>query len=118
MWGEQPLQVQRCGLEEVAVAGGTEGFEDEGDVGGVFGDAGAVGVAVVPVAGQNTGGVRVDDLAGLGVLDGPGLAEWGEFLGAVGVPDVDVTGDVVQVECAGRADRGGRRRRCRSRRPG
>jgi hypothetical protein len=99
--GEEIPEFLGCRLEEVAVAVGVEGFEGEGDVGGVLGDAGAVGVAVVPVAGQDAGGVRVDDLAGLGVLDGVGLAERSEGLGSVRVADVDVAGDVVQVEGAG-----------------
>jgi hypothetical protein len=98
---EQVPQFLRGGLEEVAVTGCVEGFEDEGDACGAFGDAGAVGVAVVPVPGQDAGGVRVDDLAGLGVLDGVGFAERGERLGAVRVADVDVAGDVVEVEGPG-----------------
>src|SRR5690242_6091622 len=63
VWGEKTPQFVRRDLQEVAVAGGVEGFEEEGDAGGVLGDAGAVGVAVVPVAGQDPGGVGVDDLA-------------------------------------------------------
>ncbi|GHB82540.1 hypothetical protein GCM10010347_61900 [Streptomyces cirratus] len=96
--GEQRIELFGRGLEEVAVAGGVEGFEDEGDVGGVLGDAGAVGVAVVPVAGQDACGVGVDDLARVGVLGGVGFAEWGEVFGAVRVADGDVAVDVVQVE--------------------
>lgn len=63
--GEEALKFVGCDLEEIAVPVGVEGFQDEGDVGGVLGDAGAVGVAVVPMAGQDAGGVRLDDLAGL-----------------------------------------------------
>lgn len=42
---EQSVQFLGCRLDEVAVASGAEGFQDEGDVGGVFGDAGAVRLA-------------------------------------------------------------------------
>ncbi|MGP3920463.1 hypothetical protein [Nonomuraea sp. 10N515B] len=59
-------QFRRCDLEQVAVTRGVEGFQDEGNTCGILGDSGAVGVAVVPVAGQDPGGVRVDDLAGPG----------------------------------------------------
>lgn len=98
---EQPPQLLRRAPDEVAVVVGAEGFEYEDDAVGVLGDPGAVGVAVVPVPGQHAGGVRVDDLAGLGVLDGAGLAERGELLAAVRVPDVDITVDAVQVEGPG-----------------
>jgi len=98
--GEQLLQFCGGGLQKVSVAGGVEGFEDKGDEGGVLGDARAVGIAVVPVAGQYVGGVGVDDLPKLGVFGGVGFAERREGLGAVGVADLDAAGDVVEVEGA------------------
>jgi hypothetical protein len=60
-----------------------------------------VGVAVVPVAGEDPGPARVADLAGLRLLDGLRLTERRELRAAVGVPDLHVTGDVVEVEGAG-----------------
>lgn len=101
MGREQSVQFVRRDFEEAAVPGRVDGLEDEGDPRGVLGDAGAVGVAVVPVAGQDVGVVGVDDLARPGVLDGVRFAERGEGLGAVGVPDDDVAGDVVRVEGPG-----------------
>ncbi|GAB3212945.1 hypothetical protein GCM10027294_41340 [Marinactinospora endophytica] len=98
---EQAPELLRGGREEMAVARGLEGFQDEDDAYGIFGDTGAVGVAVVPVAGQDPAAVRVDDLAGLGGFDRVGFAERGEGLIAVRVADDDVSGDVVQVEGAG-----------------
>ena len=44
---EQAVEFLGCRPEEVTVAGGMEGLKDKGGVGGVLGDAGAVGVAMV-----------------------------------------------------------------------
>lgn len=66
----------------------------------LIGDASAVGVAMVPVPGQDAGGVGVDDLARLQILNHVGLAERGVLLASVRLPDMDIAGDVVEVEGA------------------